>query len=390
MKTGMDQKLRETIEALHGDPHGVVLVCAGGGTAAVEWLLAVPGASATVLEALVPYSRPAMIALLGEPPEMATSPETAEAMAERAYERACRWEPAGERPLLGVGCTATLATNYVKRGEHRGVVAVRSAESLTLHELTLVKGARDRAAEEEVVSRLLLRALAEACGLAVSVEPGLRPEEAVVVSRLDRAGPIDRLLRGELQWVLVLPDGQMLPEGELDAAVLPGAFNPLHAGHRRLAAVAAARLQRPVAFELSVENVDKPPLTAAEVRRRLRQFVGLAPVLLTRAPTFRRKAELFPGRTFVIGYDTLDRLFEPRYYGGEAEMQAALTDLRSHDARFLVAGRQVDGQFHDLGDFRLPEAMQAMFTEIPREQFESGLSSTSLRAARQAGVPPAP
>jgi hypothetical protein len=386
----MDQNIRETIEALHSGAHGVVLVCAGGGTSAIEWLLAVPGASATVLEALVPYSRPAMTALLGEQAEKATSLEAAEAMAERAYERARRWEPAGERPLLGVGCTAALATNYAKRGEHRAVAAVRSADRLTLHELTLTKGARDRAGEEHVVSRLLLNALAEACELALTVEPGLRPEERVTVTRLDRASPIARLLSGKLQWLVVLPDGQMLPEGELDAAIFPGAFNPLHQGHRRLAAVAAARLQRPVAFELSVENVDKPPLTAAEVRRRLRQFVGLAPVLLTRAPTFRRKAELFPGRTFVIGYDTLERLFEPRYYGGEAEMQAALTDLRSHDARFLVAGRQVDGQFHDLGDFRLPEAMQAMFTEIPREQFESGLSSTSLRAARQAGVPPAP
>jgi hypothetical protein len=327
-----------------------------------------------------------MTALLGEPVEKATSLETAEAMAERAYERARCWEPAGERPLLGVGCTAALATNYAKRGEHRAVAAVRSADRLTLHELTLTKGARDRAGEEHVVSRLLLNALAEACELALTVEPGLRPEERVTVTRLDRASPIARLLSGKLQWLVVLPDGQMLPERELDAAIFPGAFNPLHQGHRRLAAVAAARLQRPVAFELSVENVDKPPLTAAEVRRRLRQFVGLAPVLLTRAPTFRRKAELFPGRTFVIGYDTLERVFAPRYYGGEAEMQAALADIQASGAQFLVAGRRVGDEFHSLEQFPLPDEMRGMFTGVPRSEFASELSSTALRAARQEGT----
>jgi Cytidylyltransferase-like len=379
----MDEAIRTTIEAIHAGPHGVVLVCAGGGASAVEWLLAVPGATATVLEALVPYSRPAMVALLGEEPGHSTSPEAAAAMADRAYERARRWAEDFERPVLGAACTAALATNYAKRGEHRVVVALRDPERVTLHAVTLVKGARDRQEEEQIASRLLLRALAEACGMAAAFEIGLRAEEPVVVSRLDRASAVARLLVGELEWLVVLPDGQMLPNGRLDAALFSGAFNPLHAGHRRLAAVAAETLGRPVAFELSVENVDKPPLSEAEVRRRLRQFEGVAPVVLTRAPTFRCKAELFPGATFVIGYDTLERLFAPRYYGGEKKMQAALEALRASGARFLIAGRRVGDAFHGLDDFPLPEAMRPLFTALSRERFESPLSSTALRAERQ-------
>ena len=73
----MDSDLQATIEAIHAAPHGVVLICTGGGSAAVEWLLAVPGASATVLEALVPYSREALTALLGAEPAQSTSSETA-------------------------------------------------------------------------------------------------------------------------------------------------------------------------------------------------------------------------------------------------------------------------------------------------------------------------
>src|SRR5690242_5062111 len=104
MKPVMEEAIRSTIAAIHAGPHGLALVLAGGGSAALEWLLAVPGASATVLEALVPYSRAAMAAFLGEEPEKATGLETAAAMAERAYDRARRWQSDPDRPALGVAC----------------------------------------------------------------------------------------------------------------------------------------------------------------------------------------------------------------------------------------------------------------------------------------------
>jgi hypothetical protein len=391
----MDNEIRATIEAIHTLPHGVVIVCTGGGSAAVEWLLAVPGASATVLEALVPYSRPALAALIGAEPEHSTSPETAVLIAERAYERARRWAKDGERPVIGLGCAAALATNYAKRGDHRAVIAVRAPERLTLYTVTLVKGARDRAGEEAVVSRLVIHALAEAFGLSqpmprareADFSAGLLPEEEVTVERQERSSPVARLLRGDQRWLLVLPDGQMVPEGAVDGGLFPGAFNPLHAGHRRLTALVATLLRRPVVFEISVENVDKPPLTEAEVQRRLRQFEGWATVLLTRAPTFRRKAELFPGASFVMGYDTLERLFAPRYYGGEAGMRAALAAIMAAGATFVVAGRQQGDRFLTLEDFAVPDEYRPMFTLISPEQFRSDLSSTALRAAREKPTP---
>src|SRR5438045_940442 len=68
--------------------------------------------------------------------------------------------------------------------------------------------------------------------------------------------------------------------------LLPGAFNPAHAGHFALAQVAAGMLGLPVHFELSIANVDKPQLFAGEVQRRLRQFAGRGALWLTRAPRF--------------------------------------------------------------------------------------------------------
>src|SRR5215471_16128047 len=87
-------------------------------------------------------------------------------------------------------------------------------------------------------------------------------------------------------------------------AILPGAFNPVHDGHWGLAEAAANWLGLPVAFELSIANVDKPSLDPDEVERRRSQFAGRAALWLTHAPQFVQKAELFPGAVFVLGVDT--------------------------------------------------------------------------------------
>src|SRR5437868_7171605 len=87
-------------------------------------------------------------------------------------------------------------------------------------------------------------------------------------------------------------------------AILPGAFNPVHPGHWGLADAAAEWLGLPVAFELSIANVDKSPLDPDEIERRRSQFAGRAPLWLTHAPQFVQKAELFPGAIFVVGADT--------------------------------------------------------------------------------------
>ena len=48
---------------------------------------------------------------------------------------------------------------------------------------------------------------------------------------------------------------------------------------------------------------------------------------------------MFPGCTFVLGYDTAIRVVDPKYYNGEAGLIHALSDMRSRKCRFLVGGR---------------------------------------------------
>src|SRR5207237_1957308 len=120
--------------------------------------------------------------------------------------------------------------------------------------------------------------------------------------------------------------------------LFPGSFNPMHEGHVLLARVAEELRQQPLAFEISGTNVDKAPLAGETVRHRLAQFAWKSPVELTRAPTFVEKARLFPGTTFVVGVDTAERLFGPKYYGDdEVRMHMALEEIANSGGSFLVA-----------------------------------------------------
>src|SRR5579871_401367 len=169
----MDPAAIRLIEALHQSGLQCVLATTGGGQQAVAQLLNVPGASRTVLEAVVPYGEPALVEYLGRRPDQFCSVATSRAMAERAYDRAQWLAPAAAS--IGVGCTASLATDRPKQGDHRFHVTIRTAARAATWSLVLNKGARSRAGEEAVLDHVLLNLLAETAGLSDRLETQLQP-----------------------------------------------------------------------------------------------------------------------------------------------------------------------------------------------------------------------
>ena len=162
--------------------------------------------------------------------------------------------------------------------------------------------------------------------------------------------------------------------------ILSGAFNPLHAGHRRMAKTAEEMLGLPTAMEISILNVDKPAMDYLEIDRRLRQFPPEQAVWLTRAATFDDKSRLFPGATFVVGVDTMRRIADPRYYGGDRNlMMQSLRRIIARNCRFLVFGRALGSSFIRLSDLDLPESLRHVCIEVPPEKFREDISSTALR-----------
>ena len=364
---------------IHAAPHSGVISFAGAGAQALAWLHSVGGSSRTVLEATDHYAAASLAQAVGFEPEQFTSKRVAAALAARAHARAGVLAP--DAPVFGLGCTASIATDRPKRGEHRAFIAVRDAFGTSFYTPTLTKGERTRQGEEEVVSRLIVRAVAEVCGLREF--PGSEEVEAYLEPEPD----LQALLSDEAAWVAVHPDGKLQTgqEGETlpRVALLSGSFNPLHQGHKELAETAARHLGREVYFELPLVNADKAPIDLSEARRRAAQFSAYAPLVLTRTPLFEQKADLFPGSVFIIGADTAARLVAPRFYGGEPEMASALEHLQASGCRFLVAGRrsQDEGEerFLTLQNIDLPNAHRDLFEALPEEVFRRDISSSALR-----------
>ena len=178
-----------------------------------------------------------------------------------------------------------------------------------------------------------------------------------------------------------------LPDDLSATAIFPGAFNPIHEGHRRLNEAASVFLGRSVLFELSVDNVDKPMLSAVEVHRRLQQMADFR-VLLTKAALFSEKARLFPGTWFVVGFDTAERILDPKYYDVSIQSRdQSLQELHAKNVKFLVAGRVAAER--PLADFRTRSQLSVshdfkeMFVELPEAHFRVDTSSTAIRQSER-------
>ena len=177
--------VEQLVKAIHDAPYKLVLEFAGAGSLALYWLHSVAGSSRTILEASDRYSSESLQGRISARPSKFVSTETALLMTERAYKRAVDLCPEGKM-LLGVACTATIATDREKRGEHGCVIAVQDLKRVSTFQIILKKGTRDRQGEEELVSRLLIQAIAYACGLTAKVAINLAEGEIIREDTFER------------------------------------------------------------------------------------------------------------------------------------------------------------------------------------------------------------
>ena len=390
--------MSDLIRQIHDTPHRGVWAVTGGGSSAISQLLAEPGASRTVLQAIVPYSQQSLHQWTGGRLDSACSEATARAMAMAACESArllSNDADAADGLYFGVGATASLVSDRPKRGPHRVHVALQTVERTTVWSLELAKGSRTRREEEAVAAELILHATATACGL-IYVGNLAAPERFTphpndhLTHRERQASPLwQSLIWGADEKALVdAATGEAADDSSrYDRVLFPGSFAPAHNGHQRMREFAARKLSKEVTLELSIENVSKPWIDYLSLDDRLQSIVALMPdaqVWLTCAPTFVEKARALPGATFVVGADTIARVGDPRYYfqsdpQDHSARDEAIEQLADLGCRFLVFGRQIGPKFETLETLSIPQAVRELCDGVPEAEFRQDVSSTQLR-----------
>ena len=379
----------ELITLIHGTPGHWVTAITGGGTTALSRLLGVPGASRTLLEATIPYAQTALTAYLGKTPAQAASSQTARALAMAAFQRARQLtarqgttasgaDQGRETPLFGLGASAALVTDRSRRGDDHCFVAIQSRQASWEFSVTFGKTGRQRSEQEQICGELILQAMQMAqtghhIPLADELHQGLGLDTSDHATARVLAAPTrwQGLFNGEHKSTWAAAKSPL--------GVFPGAFNPLHEGHRQMVAVAKEILGHEVILEISAFNVDKPPLDYFDLQERELGTQGYA-MVFSNAPTFIEKSFVFPAATFVVGSDTIERIADPKYYGNlVANRDAALGLLQQRGHRFLVFGRSDGEGFIGLEHLELPPSLRAICDGVPEARFRIDLASRDLR-----------
>jgi len=314
--------MNNPFDDIHESPYRAVIAITGGGSEAIGRLLQYGNASKTLLEAVVPYHPGAMDSFLGFTPKKYCSEEVTRQLAVAAYRRAM--ELTGEdndNYLCGLALTAKLVKPDGEREGrvHEIHVAFHNCYKTVYQKLTLTVP-RIRFFEEQIASTMLLNLL--------------RRETTGVEEILDIEENIEEISKGPdstetwLKFDSKPKSDWAIPSEKETTLIFPGSFNPCHKQHVELAKVAFKATGQPVRFEIALKNAAKPPLDHIDLAERvetLRSYQDeewFGGVVTTNTPLFKEKVVLFPGCTFIVGSDTLNRIADPIYYRTKLEAVA--------------------------------------------------------------------
>jgi hypothetical protein len=128
---------------------------------------------------------------------------------------------------------------------------------------------------------------------------------------------LDLIYNNEIEFLVQTKSGECKKAGTLGdttsdqlTTIYSGTFDPLHEGHLELFET-AREVRGSCVFELSISNYTKGFHPRERIEKVAAQFVGRAPLLVTRSRTFVEKEKLFDWPVaFVLGADIFEKILE--------------------------------------------------------------------------------
>lgn len=314
-------KLKEANVSVH-------LIATGAGAGLQQMLWEVPGSSAYLSGCHLPYATEEQESLLGFMPERFVSEENAVDLASAAYMKAYKF--GGKNPI-GIGLTASVASEKMHRGDHRVFICAITNDSVKLVHHTLEKGAG-------LAQRFEDGKLCDSWGM-------MMLQDAANIISYDNAYDVTELARKRFfTRPFFTANGKRLevPSNNKRLALMSGAFNPLHEGHISVAQHVMDQYGNTVAYEVTAEPPHKEPMTVQSLLQRAKLLQGYDRLFTKSYPLYLDKARAFPGVSLVLGADAMVRMLDPKWGINPSDL---LDEFYKLNTKLLVSGRLIDNKF---------------------------------------------
>jgi nicotinic acid mononucleotide adenylyltransferase len=285
------------------------VACTGAGAGLQKIIADEPGISSVFVGSAFPYKKHETDTFLGFEPAKYVSEETAMAIAMESFIRAktvAYKEGKYDQKCVGLGLTASIASENVHRGEHQIFCCTISDNGVTGYNKLLPKASGREARSKDD---------AAACRVAISeLFEHLKNRDFRVLG---------------WEWVLeqvffdrpVFTVNRRLKESSSNIK-FPGSFNPPHAGHFDMSSKSSAALRGgKVDYLINIDSPHKPNISIIECLCRVAAFrasedfmTSANAIHFTKGqPLFLDKVGAYPTCKFIIGADTLNRILDPKW-----------------------------------------------------------------------------